>query len=163
FFASLFYGEYQPATRLLKYVNAGHNPPLVLRPRNGQFEVFRLSAGGMPLGIFSDAQFTAATFQLQIGDVLIGYTDGITEVRNPKGERWGEEAFEKLVSSCSFWQPKEIMEQILDEVSGFADGQPQGDDMTLVVMKVEEGCEGVGLTPASVRRVTELVHEKIED
>jgi AraC-like DNA-binding protein len=55
------------------------------------------------------------------------------------------------------------MERILDEISGFADGQPQWDDMTLPVMKVEEGCDGVGLTPASVRRVTELVHAKIED
>jgi serine phosphatase RsbU (regulator of sigma subunit)/DNA-binding GntR family transcriptional regulator/AraC-like DNA-binding protein len=163
YFASLFYTEYQPATRVLRYVNAGHNPPIVLRPRHGRCEIFRLNAGGMPVGIFSDAQFTTATFQLQIGDVLIGYTDGITEVRNPQGERWGEEAFEKLLSSCGFWQPKEIMERILDGVAGFAGGQRQGDDMTLVVMKVEEGCDGVRLTPASVRKVTELVDAKIED
>jgi AraC-like DNA-binding protein len=55
------------------------------------------------------------------------------------------------------------MERILGEVSGYTGVQPQRDDMTLVVMKVEEGCDGVGLTPASVRRVTELVHAKIED
>jgi len=163
FFASLFYAEYQPATRALRYVNAGHNPPIVLRPQHGRCEIFRLKAEGMPVGIFSDAQFTPATFQLRIGDVLIGYTDGITEVENHKGEFWGEEAFEKLLSSCGFWQPKEIMERILDGVAGFAGGQPQRDDMTLVVMKVEEGCDGVGLTPASVRRVTELVHAKVED
>jgi len=163
YFASLFYAEYQPATRVLRYVNAGHNPPMVLRPRHGRCEIFRLNAGGMPMGIFSDAQFTTATFQLQIGDVLIGYTDGITEVRNPEGELWGEEAFEKLLSSCGLWQPKEIMERILDGVAGFAGGQRQGDDMTLVVMKVEEGCDGVRLTPASVRKVTELVDAKIED
>ena len=115
------------------------------------------------MGISSDSQFTTATFQLQVGDVLVGYTDGITEVQNDQGELWGEESFEKLLSSCGCAQPKEIMDRILGEVSGYAGGQPQRDDMTLVVMKVEEGCDGVGLTPASLRRVTELVHAKIED
>lgn len=115
------------------------------------------------MGVFSDAKFTTATFQLHIGDLLIVYTDGITEVQDRQGEFWGQERFEQLLSTCSWEQPKEIMERILDEVSGFAGGQPQRDDMTLVVIKAEEGCEGVGLTPASVRRVTELVHAKIED
>jgi DNA-binding GntR family transcriptional regulator/AraC-like DNA-binding protein len=163
YFASLFYAEYQPATRMLRYVNAGHNPPIVLRPRDGRCEIFRLNAGGTPVGICSDAQFRTATFQLHIGDLLIAYTDGITEVQDRQGELWGQEKFEKLLSSCGCGEPKEIMKRILDEVSGYADGQSQRDDMTLVVMKAEEGCDGVGLTPASVRRVTELVHEKIED
>lgn len=163
YFASLFYAEYQPATRVLRYVNAGHNPPIVLRLRDGRCEIFHLHAGGKPVGIFSDAQFITATFQLQIGDVLIAYTDGITEVQDRKGELWGQERFERLLSSCGCRQPKELMDRILGEVSAYTGGQPQRDDMTLVVMKVGEGCDGVGLTPASVRRVTELVHAKIED
>jgi serine phosphatase RsbU (regulator of sigma subunit)/AraC-like DNA-binding protein len=162
-FASLFYAEYQPPTRMLRYVNAGHNPPIVLRPQDGRCEIFHLNPSGMPVGISSDAQFKVATFQLHIGDLLIAYTDGITEVQDRQGELWGQERFEQLLSSCGFGLPKEIMERILGEVSGFVDGQTQRDDMTLVVMKVGEGCDGVGLTPASVRRVTELVHEKIED
>jgi len=116
----------------------------------------------MPVGVSSDGQFKTATFQLHIGDLLIAYTDGITEVQDSKGELWGQERFEHLLSSCGCTQPKELMDRILVEVSGYAGGQPQRDDMTLVVMKVEEGCEGVGLTPASVRRVAELVREKIE-
>jgi serine phosphatase RsbU (regulator of sigma subunit) len=163
FFATLFYAEYHPATRRLRYVNAGHNPPIVLRPVDGRCEIFRLNAGSVPVGISPDAQFKTATFQLHIGDVLIAYTDGITEVQDRQGEFWGEDRFERLLSACGCALPKEIMERILDEIFGFADGQPQRDDMTLVVMKVEEGCAGVGLTPASVRRVTELVHAKIED
>ena len=107
FFASLFYAENQPATRVLRYENAGHNPAIVPRPRDGRCEIFRLNAGTVPVGIFSDAQFATATFQLQIGDVFIGYTDGITEVENHQGEFWGEEAFEKLLSSCGCGQPKE--------------------------------------------------------
>jgi serine phosphatase RsbU (regulator of sigma subunit) len=162
YFASLFYAEYQPATRMLRYVNAGHNPPIVLRPNDRRCEIFHLNPSGMPVGISSDGQFKTATFQLHIGDLLIAYTDGITEVQDSKGELWGQERFEHLLSSCGCTQPKELMDRILAEVSGYAGGQPQRDDMTLVVMKVEEGCEGVGLTPASVRRVGELVHEKIE-
>ena len=162
-FASLFYGEYHPASRMLRYVNAGHNPPIVLRPRNGQCELFRLNASSMPVGISSDAEFRAASFQLHIGDLFVAYTDGITEVQDRRGELWGLERLEQLLRSCGYDQPKKIMECVLDEVSRFADGQPQRDDMTLVVMKVEEGCEGVGLSPACVRRVTELVHAKIED
>jgi AraC-like DNA-binding protein len=117
----------------------------------------------MPVGISSDAKFRTATFQLHIDDVLIAYTDGITEVQNPQVELWGQDKFEKLLSSCGSWLPKQIMEAVLDEVSGFADGQPQHDDMTLVIIKVEGVCDGVGLAPASLRRVTELVHAKIED
>ena len=163
FFASLFYGEYHPATRVLRYVNAGHNPPIVLRPRDGGCDIFHLSPGGMPVGISSDARFTTATFQLHIGDVLTAYTDGITEVQNHQSELWGQEKFEKLLSSCGCGEPKQVMESILDEVSSFADGQRQHDDMTLVIMKVEDGCDGVGLTPTSLRRVTEQVHARIED
>ena len=163
FFASLFYGEYHSASRILRYVNAGHNPPIVLRHRDGGCDIFHLSPGGMPVGISSDAQFTTATFQLHIGDVLIAYTDGITEVQNRQGELWGQDKFEKLLSSCGCGLSKEIMESVLDEVSGFADGQPQHDDMTLVIMKVEGGCDGVGLTPASLKKVNELVHARIED
>ena len=117
----------------------------------------------MPLGVFSDAAFTTATFQLQTDDLLIAYTDGITEVQNGQGELWGQERLEQLLGSCGLDQPKEIMECILEEVSAFADRRSQRDDMTLVVMKVGEGCCGVGLTPACLRRVTELVHAKIED
>jgi AraC-like DNA-binding protein len=113
--------------------------------------------------MFSDADFTTATFQLRIGDVLIAYTDGITEVQNPQAEFWGQDKFEKLLRSCGCGLPKQIMESVLDEVSGFADGQPQRDDMTLVIMKVQDGCDEVGLSPAGLRRVTELVHAKIED
>lgn len=163
FFASLFYGEYHPATRVLRYVNAGHNPPIVLRPSDGRCGIFYLGPGGVPVGISPDAEFTTATFQFHVGDVLIAYTDGITEVQNRQAELWGQDKFEKLLRSCGCGLPKQIMESVMNEVSTFADGQPQHDDMTLVIMKVEGACDGVGLTPASLRRVTELVNAKIED
>jgi len=140
FFASLFYAEYEPATRMLKYVNAGHNPPIVLRPRDVQPQMFRLRAGGMPVGISPDSQFLTTTFQLEINDLVVAYTDGITEVENRDGELWGERGLKKLLASCSHRSPDQIIKCILDEVSTFADHLPQRDDMTLVVMQVQPGC-----------------------
>jgi serine phosphatase RsbU (regulator of sigma subunit) len=140
FFASLFYAEYQPASRTLQYVNAGHNPPIIIRPQKESCEVFYLRAEGIPIGMFADSQFAATTFQLAEDDVLVAYTDGITEAANPSGELWGLERLTSLVQSCARMAPSEIVERILAEVSDFANGEAQHDDITLVVMKVQAGC-----------------------
>jgi sigma-B regulation protein RsbU (phosphoserine phosphatase) len=141
FFASLFYAEYEPATRVLKYVNAGHNPPIVLRTRDGRCEMFHLRSSGMLVGISADSQFPTTTFQLEVDDVLVAYTDGITEVESRRGELWGERGLANLLGSCSRGTPEHIIKCILDEVSSFADRLPPRDDMTLVVMQVQEGCD----------------------
>lgn len=141
FFASLFYAEYEPATRMLQYVNAGHNPPIILRPQMESCELFHLRAQAVPIGMFADTQFSATKFQLAKDDILVAYTDGITEAANASGELWGLERLERLLRSCNRMAPNEIVERILAEVSEFANGEPQHDDVTLVVMKVQEGCE----------------------
>jgi len=140
-FATLFYAEYEPAKRLLNYVNAGHNAPLILRPKNGSCEIFQLHSTGIPVGISADSQFASTTFQFEIDDVLIAYTDGITEAENRQHEFWGEQSLEALLKSCSRKSPKEIINAILEQVSTFASGQPQRDDETLLVMRVEAGCD----------------------
>jgi len=140
FFASLFYAEYEPATRMLKYVNAGHNPPIVLRPHENRPQVFRLRSGGMPVGISPDSQFLTSTFQLEIDDVVVAYTDGITEVESRSGEMWGDHGLKELLSSSSGQTPAQIIQRILGKVATFADRLPQRDDMTLVVMQVKPGC-----------------------
>ena len=140
-FATLFYAEYEPAKRMLNYVNAGHNPPLVLRPKDGSCEIFRLPSTGIPLGVSGDSQFASATFQFEIDDVLVAYTDGITEADNRQHELWGEQRLEALLKSCSRKSSKEIINAILEQVSTFANGQPQRDDITLLVMRVEAGCD----------------------
>jgi serine phosphatase RsbU (regulator of sigma subunit) len=137
-FATLFYAEYEPAKRLMNYVNAGHNPPLILRPKNGSCEIFQLPSTGIPLGISADSQFTSATFQFEIDDVLVAYTDGITEAANRQRELWGEQRLEALLKSCSRKSPGEIINAILKQLSTFANGQPQRDDQTLLVMRVEQ-------------------------
>jgi len=141
YFASLFYAEYEPATRVLNYVNAGHNPPIVVRPGKESSALFPLSAEGMPVGIFAEARFDASRFQLMIGDILVAYTDGITEAANPAGEQWGLERLERLLRSSAGMTSGEIVTRVLEAVSDFAEGEPQRDDVTLVVMNVQEGCE----------------------
>jgi serine phosphatase RsbU (regulator of sigma subunit) len=140
FFASLFYAEYEPASRMLQYVNAGHNPPIIVRPRTQCCELFHLRAEAVPIGVYSEAPFKATQFQLAKDDILVAYTDGITEAANTAGQLWGVERLESLLRSCSRMVPGEIVERILAEVSDFANGEPQRDDVTLVVMKVQEGC-----------------------
>ena len=91
--------------------------------------------------MFEDTQFPATKFQLAKEDILVAYTDGITEVANASGEFWGLERLESLLRCCSCMAPTEIVERILAEASEFANGESQRDDATLVVMKVQEGCE----------------------
>jgi serine phosphatase RsbU (regulator of sigma subunit) len=141
FFASLFYAEYEPVSRVLKYVNAGHNSPIVVRRRNGLCELLQLNSQDMPVGISADSRFTTTTFQLAIDDVVVAYTDGIIEADNPHGEEWGVRNLEDLLRSCSDATSEQIVDHILEEVSAFANGQPQRDDVTLVVMTVQEGCD----------------------
>lgn len=136
FYASLFYAEFQPAARVLEYVNAGHNPPMVVRWKNGVCEVFQLKAGGTPIGLLEESQFVPGRFQFEAGDVLVAYTDGITESDNAGGELWGQDRLENLLRSLKGKTSEEIMQGILDERFAFADGQPQRDDMTLLVMRV---------------------------
>ena len=140
YFASLFYAEYEPATRVLNYVNAGHNPPIVVRPGK-ECALFQLAAEGMPVGIFAEARFETSRFQLMIGDILVAYTDGITEAANPAGEQWGLERLERLLRSSAGMTSGEIVTRVLEADSDFAEGEPQRDDVTLVVMNEQEGCE----------------------
>jgi serine phosphatase RsbU (regulator of sigma subunit) len=141
FFATLFYAEYKPAVRMLKYLNAGHIPPLVVRSRNGSCEILRLDSASIPVGISADPQFAYTTFQFEIDDVLVAYTDGITEAVNRHGELWGQHRLENLLRSCGGRTPQQIIDLILNQISTFANGQPQQDDVTLVVMGVQEGCD----------------------
>jgi serine phosphatase RsbU (regulator of sigma subunit)/DNA-binding GntR family transcriptional regulator len=138
FFASLFYGEYQPATRVLRYVNAGHNPPLVLRWRNTRCELFPLETEGTPVGALEDAQYTSGTLRLDVGDLLVAYTDGITESENSRGEFWGQKRFEHLLRSCQNCTPKQIIRYVLDAIASFTKGHAQRDDITLVVARVND-------------------------
>lgn len=137
FFASIFYAEYHPESRILKYVNAGHNPPIVLRRSLDRSEVVPLEAGNIPVGVFEDFQYSSKIFQLETGDVLVAYTDGITDSENLTGDPFGCERLERILCGCNGRDPHEILQHILDELSSHSAGSSQADDMTLLVMQVQ--------------------------
>jgi len=137
FYASLFYAEYDPAARTLTYVNAGLNPPFVVRCQDGRSRVFRLQPGGAPVGMFEDSGYNSKLFRLEDGDILVACTDGIIEAESRNGELWGQQRLENLFSSCGRQMPQQVLDRILNEVSAFTDGAPQKDDITLLVMQMK--------------------------
>jgi phosphoserine phosphatase RsbU/P len=136
FFASLFYAEYDPPTRTLAYVNAGLNPPIVIRCQCGRSKVFRLESDGTPVGLFENSNYRSVSFQLKAEDILVACTDGIIETEGHKGEQWGQQRLEGLFSTCARRTPRHVMQSIVREVSTFGMGCSPKDDMTLVVLHV---------------------------
>jgi sigma-B regulation protein RsbU (phosphoserine phosphatase) len=135
-FASFFYAEYEVPTRRLSYVNAGHNPPIVLRNRADQHQVLRLEAGGGVLGLFPESSYCQATVTLRSGDVVIGYTDGLSEAMNAHGQLWGEVRLIQTAKKCAGLSAANTIDRLLDTVSSFASGVRQRDDIALVVLRV---------------------------
>ena len=137
-YASLFYAEFDTTTRPLRYVSAGHNSPLVLRWRDGQCKLSRLQPGGNPIGMLKGSKFISDQIQLEVGDVLVAYTDGITEAENVQGELWGYRRLENLLRTCHNDKPEKIIRCILDKVAAFTGGGSQLDDVTLMAIRVHE-------------------------
>ncbi len=135
-YATFFYAQYHPQTRALRYVNAGHNPPIVLRQREGGHEFIRLEDGGTVVGLFPDFPFCEGLVQLEKGDVLVAFTDGISEAMNEADEEFDEERLMAALKTLEARTASEMISQILVEVDGFTAGAKQHDDMTLVVVRV---------------------------
>jgi phosphoserine phosphatase RsbU/P len=136
-YATFFFARLDPATRQLCYVNAGHNPPALIRRRSADdAEVFRLEAGGAVVGLLQHAEYEQSTLQLEPGDILMAFTDGISEAMKTDGEEWGEERLiEKLVSLPEM-SSSDLAQRLFEAADKFADGAPQHDDMTLLVLKM---------------------------
>jgi len=130
-FITLFYAEVDPAARLLRFSNAGHNPPL-LRRANGDVEL--LADGGIPLGIFEEAEFTMREVAFAPGDALLLYSDGISEAFDPRDEQFGEERLLELWRREGKGAPGAFLDRVLDEVVKFRGSAAQSDDMTAVVI-----------------------------
>jgi sigma-B regulation protein RsbU (phosphoserine phosphatase) len=132
-FVTLFYGYLDAATRTLTYVNAGHNPPIHYRARDGT--LMELTATGIAMGALPDAPYTQDSVQMAPGDILILYTDGITEAENVQLEMFGMERLEKTILSSRMLPAKELSQAILDAVRSFTGEHPQSDDITLMVIR----------------------------
>jgi HAMP domain-containing protein len=133
-FVTLFYGVLDPLRKTLTYVNAGHNPPMVMGKTSG--DVIMLAAKGVAMGIMTDIEYEEKEVVLSPGDILVLYTDGVTEAINRKKELFGHERISRLVEENHHLSAREITKLIEREVFAYSEGQPQFDDITLLVVKV---------------------------
>jgi sigma-B regulation protein RsbU (phosphoserine phosphatase) len=131
-YATLFYGVFDATTRRLEYVNAGHNSPMVLR-RDGS--IISLEAGGVPVGILPNPAYEQGAVQLNSGDLILAYTDGVIEAANSAGDEWGIEGLRKAVAESDAQCPDDIVQAIFTSMDEFSQGR-QTDDATVVVARV---------------------------
>lgn len=132
-YATFFFAAFDPVTRKLDCVNAGHNPPVLLRNGN----VIRLEADGPVVGLLPFAPYTEQSLTLEPGDLLVLYTDGISEAMTHQDEEWGEERMIAAALKLREKSAEEILQSIFAEADAFTAGAPQHDDMTLLVLKLE--------------------------
>jgi sigma-B regulation protein RsbU (phosphoserine phosphatase) len=135
-FATLFYGEYEPATRNFRYSNAGHNYPVLVRA-DGRHEF--LSQGGLLIGAFDGVAYQDGVVQLNEDDLLFLYTDGLSEAMNENEEEYGEQRIIDYIIGKRHLSPDQIGEGILNDKKAFEQTDPPMDDTTLVIMKVIKG------------------------
>jgi sigma-B regulation protein RsbU (phosphoserine phosphatase) len=135
-YATFFYAQYEPATRELSYVNAGHNPPLVLKNSAAGIQIRRLEEGGPVIGLLRDARYQRGCFTLDPSDIVVLFTDGVSESMNGNDEDWGEARLVECAKTSYGSAATEMLTHIMDGAVAFAAGAPQHDDMTLVVLRV---------------------------
>jgi len=131
-YATLFYGVFDRAARTLRYVNAGHNPPMVIR-RDGA--VVWLETGGAPVGMFPDWTYEEGIAHLHPGDLLLAYTDGVTEAANPAGEEWGVEGLRRAAAESGAQSADDMIRAIFTSMDEFSGGC-QTDDATVAALQV---------------------------
>jgi phosphoserine phosphatase RsbU/P len=131
-FTTAFIAEYDPVTRLLTYVNAGHNNP-ILRRKTGAIE--RLETGGMPLGIMDEAPYASATVSVESGDWLAVFTDGVPEAENNNQEEYGEIRFMTMINAGVMLSPEMMLNSIMVDLARFTGDAPQHDDITCMLIK----------------------------
>jgi serine phosphatase RsbU (regulator of sigma subunit) len=155
-YATLFFAIFDQSTSTLTYSNAGHLPPLLIHPRvptlgglpfsfptnddqtvfSGNFEVTRLSKGGMVLGLFPSQTYNFGRVRFVAGDILLLFSDGAVEASNEAGDFFGEERILQLAIRHAYHPPSMLRDEWLKEITGFCGQRPFGDDLTIVVVKV---------------------------
>jgi phosphoserine phosphatase RsbU/P len=135
-YVTFFYAQFDQATQRLAYVNAGHNPPFFFRA-NPTHDFRSLSAGGMFVGMFEHCGYEQEVVQMQPGDVLIAFTDGLSEAHNTQGEEFDEERIKEALAATAQLSVNEIRDEIVRRVKEWIASAPQYDDLTFIVMKVK--------------------------
>jgi len=133
-YATFFFATFDPETRELRYVNAGHNPPLLVKGATG--ELRRLDACGPVVGLLPSLDYEEKSITLEPGDLLIAYTDGISEAMTADDEEWGEERMLQAVPRHAHTSASEVLDAIFGAADEFTAGAEQHDDMTLLIMRL---------------------------
>jgi serine phosphatase RsbU (regulator of sigma subunit) len=152
-FASLFWSYYEPETQSLRYINAGHPPPiLVKRGAAGEVEMLYLEEGGPVLGVVPGAAYRQGHVGAHPGDLLVVYSDGVVEATNADGEQFEEERLREVIRQNSGRSPVEIRDLVLEQVHRFLGDERAQDDLTLVVGRIVETDRGAVSDPAPERQ-----------
>jgi phosphoserine phosphatase RsbU/P len=159
-YATFFYAQFDERAGVLTYVNAGHNPPMLLRAaaakraqgvgraavaghepkvagadlKRDEFDL--LTSGGPIIGVFDSCDYEQETIQMQSGDLLVAYTDGVTEAINEDEEEFGENRLRQIIAASASLSAQDLTDKIVESVREYCRDTPQQDDLTLVVMKV---------------------------
>lgn len=170
-YVTFFYAQFNEQTRQLAYVNAGHNPPLLMRahgekPRhlsdaqsssvalsvaaaghqngknghngnNGNNDCLKLSTGGPVIGFFEQSRYEQGNVQLQTGDLLLAYTDGVTEAMNSAGEEFGEKRLQWAINAVEHLHADKVRDHLVHSLKVWCTGAPQHDDLTFIILKVK--------------------------
>jgi sigma-B regulation protein RsbU (phosphoserine phosphatase) len=131
-FISFFLGELHPESGAFEFTNAGHNAPVLIR-HDGRVET--LEAGGLLLGVFPEASYERGIVNLEPGDTLALYTDGVTEASNPEGDLYSEERLVEALCRSRAGSARVIHDRVLAEVREFQKGREPDDDLTLILLK----------------------------
>ncbi len=131
-YVTFFMAALDPASGALSYVNAGHNPPLLIRAGG---VVDKLEEGGMVLGLFESVPYADGAVELRRGDTLLVFSDGVTETWNPQGDEFGEDGLTKLALRSGGLDAASLQDEILRGLDKFAAGAKATDDRTLIVLK----------------------------
>jgi sigma-B regulation protein RsbU (phosphoserine phosphatase) len=129
-FVTLMIGVLRP-TGLLTYCNAGHNAPFIV----GRRGIRRLDVGGPCVGLLEKAPFTQETEQLEPGDVVVIFSDGVSEALNVSGDEFGDDRLQALIERSHGADPKSLVERIVDAMRSFSAGAPQSDDISMMVVR----------------------------
>ncbi|NMB78622.1 MAG: SpoIIE family protein phosphatase, partial [Methanomicrobiales archaeon] len=132
-FITVFYGVLDPGRMTFEYVNAGHNPPLLLR--NGEESVWMSGEKGIALGVIEQVAIPATRLMLRPGDILVLYTDGVTEAFNEQEEYFGEDRLQACIEQNRALPAQGILDMLIRDIRAYTGSAPQSDDITVVVIR----------------------------
>jgi len=153
-FVSLFWCYFDRDNSVLRYINAGHLPPLLIRGGPADLEIIRLDEGGPVLGLLPGARFTQAEVRVAAGDLLVAYSDGIVEAENANGDEFGEDGVVAAIRRCANQSPNEICAAVLSDVKAFLGAALPQDDQTLLVARLDHAQTEIRARAASALQLS---------